>query len=165
MSAKRPFDGPDAHCSERGGDDENVTADDTDVGELAKRLRISTLACEEDPEHRTEATMAVASSSAPAASNAPAEQRIYVRSWAYWWNYIEGAWNEGYVAVEGNWCRPDRESSFGTHCGGGTWAMPAGQLFRGGGSTHTTCELTWRWSSRVEACRRVALLVVCLPVS
>jgi hypothetical protein len=109
MTTKRPFDGPDAHCSERGGDDENVTADDTDVGELAKRLRISTLACEEDPEHRTEATMAVASSSAPAASNAPAEQRMYVCSWAYWWNYIEGAWNEGYVAVEGNWCRPDRQ--------------------------------------------------------
>ena len=103
MSAKRPFDGPDAHCSERGGDDENVTADDAEVGELAKRLRIPTLVREEDPEHRLEATMAVVSSSAPA------EQRIYVRSWAYWWNSIEGAWNEGYISVEGNWCRPDRQ--------------------------------------------------------
>ena len=87
------------------------------MAELAKRLRASTLSVEEVSSSASAGPSAAggACSSAPAAGGEGAAsagaggERTWLNGWAYWWNSIEGAWNEGYVSYEGNWCRPDRE--------------------------------------------------------
>ena len=77
------------------GDSDTDTADaeaNSEMAELAKRLRASNLASEGG-----------ASGSAPSAGGTGAGgtgaggQRTWLRGWAYWWNWSDSAWNEFYV--------------------------------------------------------------------
>ena len=115
------------YIAEHGGDGANDSADpDTEVAELAKRLRASTLSVEEVSSSASAGPSAVAGGNAPTAGgacgSAPAAggegaasagaggERAWLHGWAYWWNSSERAWNEGYCDFEADWCGADRHS-------------------------------------------------------
>jgi hypothetical protein len=119
MSTKRSLDATAEYNPEHGGDGANDSADaDTEVAELAKRLRASTLSVEEVSSSASAGPSAAggACSSAPAAGGEGAAsagaggERAWLHGLAFLWSSSERAWHEGYCDFEADWCGTDRHS-------------------------------------------------------
>ena len=100
MSGKRPFDGTPATGPAAVEDVDNDSAEaDAEVAELAKRLRVSSLSSE----GAVPSGNGAAAGGEGAGGAVAAAPRVWLRGYAFWWNWADSAWSEGYVDYEANW--------------------------------------------------------------